>query len=169
MVRCSLDRWREKLGFPIPISPSLDSSWDGSVKTALAESPEAVGTVAEALMWLRLGRFDPAHVIVQDASHGIAAYVHGMLHRLEGDFWNANYWFRQTRDPKLEAWIQEFFRKRNGSRPLFEGFDPAKFTDACELWLGKSELGERLPAEVLQGMALLEWEAVWENALNSLF
>jgi hypothetical protein len=169
MVRCSLDRWREKLGFPIPTFPSLDSSWDGSVKTALAESPEAVGTVAEALMWLRLGRFDPAHVIVQDASHGIAAYVHGMLHRLEGDFWNANYWFRQTRDPKLEAWIQEFLRKQNVSTPWKGRFDPVEFTRACELWRGNRESVDRIPKEVLQELALREWEAVWENALNSLF
>lgn len=169
MVRRSLDCWPGTLGFPIPLSPILESSCDKSIEAVLVEVPQASDTIVEALMWLRLGRLDPAHLIVQEASQGIAAYVHGMLHRLEGDFWNANYWFRQTRDPELVAWIREFFRKRGVSIPWKDRFDPVEFTRACELWRGNRESVDRIPHEVLQDLALREWEAVWENALNSLF
>ena len=37
-----------------------------------------------------------AHEIVQDMEGMEAAYIHGIIHRREGDFWNANYWFRRA-------------------------------------------------------------------------
>ena len=38
-----------------------------------------------------------AHDLIQDLEGDpAAAYLHGLIHRREGDFWNANYWFRQA-------------------------------------------------------------------------
>lgn len=169
MISDSLVRWPKGLDLEFPITPVVDASMDDSVARELAESPGVSGTVVEALMWLRIGRFEPAHGIVQNATRGLEAYVHGMLHRMEGDYGNANYWFRQARDPAWRIRNREFFGSRSVSLPWPGGFDPEKFTHACESWHANGDTAGEWTEKDLRGIALLEWEAVWENALNSLF
>jgi hypothetical protein len=174
MVHGPLSSWPKSLDFAIPLFAVTNRSRDNLVEKALAEVPSATGTIVEALMWLRCGRLEPAHTIVQDAERGVAAYAHGMLHRMEGDFWNANYWFRRVRDPMLEIHIQKAFRDHSDpTKPwkhFFQngGFDPVRFTEACERWHGDRGTKKNATEAELQGIASIEWEAVWENALNSL-
>ena len=43
------------------------------------------------------GRWDDAHAIVQrDEADEHAAFVHGLLHEIEGDRANAAYWYRRA-------------------------------------------------------------------------
>jgi hypothetical protein len=168
MVDRSIALWPQGLTFEFPLSQVNDTSRDACVTEGLTREPRTSGTVVEALMWLRLGRFDPAHAIVQDASQGLPAYVHGMLHRLEGDSWNANYWFRQTRDASLHDHIVDFVHARNAWKPWEGEFDPSRLTQACELWHKDPGFCKGWSQEDLQYLAQIEWEAVWENALNSL-
>ncbi len=50
-----------------------------------------------AAAYLYADDLSAAHNKVYDmAKDEEAAYWHGMMHRREGDFYNANYWFRQT-------------------------------------------------------------------------
>jgi hypothetical protein len=58
-----------------------------------------------------------AHSIFQEDASALGAYWHGMMHRREGDFGNACYWF--GRAGKLPA------------LGLLPGFDPAAFTRRC--------------------------------------
>jgi hypothetical protein len=39
---------------------------------------------------------DPAHALFQEDHSDLGSYWHGMLHRREGDFDNARYWFRRA-------------------------------------------------------------------------
>ncbi len=50
----------------------------------------------QALWWLYVDDLDRSHVLCQDYSSGLGAYIHGVVHRREGDFWNSKYWFRKT-------------------------------------------------------------------------
>lgn len=43
-----------------------------------------------------LDAIDEAHRIFQDDSSDLGAYWHGIMHRREGDFDNARYWFRRA-------------------------------------------------------------------------
>jgi hypothetical protein len=52
-----------------------------------------------ALWWARKGDRDKAHRIVMDAGGADAAWVHAYLHRVEGDFGNAKYWYAQAHRP----------------------------------------------------------------------
>jgi len=42
------------------------------------------------------GEWDAAHQIVQQYEDGAAAWIHAVLHKLEGDLGNARYWYRRA-------------------------------------------------------------------------
>jgi hypothetical protein len=58
------------------------------------------GTVSErfrtAIQWIREGRWDEAHELVQSSSDPLACWIHAWLHRQEGDDGNAGYWYRRA-------------------------------------------------------------------------
>ncbi|MDF2962240.1 MAG: hypothetical protein K0S39_3975 [Paenibacillus sp.] len=39
---------------------------------------------------------DKSHELSQDIHHATGSYWHGIMHRMEGDYSNAKYWFRQV-------------------------------------------------------------------------
>jgi hypothetical protein len=49
-----------------------------------------------ALELLSEGRWQPAHEIVQKDESALAAWLHGIVHTLEGDLDNARYWYGKT-------------------------------------------------------------------------
>lgn len=51
-------------------------------------------------MWqAKAGNWDRAHELCQDAGSGDGAWVHGYLHRVEGDAGNARYWYQRAGKP----------------------------------------------------------------------
>lgn len=49
------------------------------------------------LALLEAGDWQAAHEIVQHESSPLAAWLHGIVHTLEGDLDNARYWYRRAR------------------------------------------------------------------------
>lgn len=49
--------------------------------------------LTRALDLLDAGNWQAAHEIVQKESSSLAAWLHGIVHTLEGDFDNARYWY----------------------------------------------------------------------------
>jgi Tfp pilus assembly protein PilF len=49
-----------------------------------------------ALDLLAAGDWQAAHTIVQGDSSSLAAWLHGIVHTLEGDLDNARYWYRKA-------------------------------------------------------------------------
>jgi len=118
----------------------------------------------EAALWIRIGEIDRSHRIVQDDSSSVATYMHGMIHRMEGDYWNANYWFNRVREKQLLESIEEsVFALREGTQgELPEGpFSPTEFTTRCEQASRRVSKSNR---EQLESIAFAEWQGVW-NAL----
>jgi hypothetical protein len=50
----------------------------------------------EVVELLAAGKWKPAHEIVQKDESSLAAWLHGIVHTLEGDLDNARYWYRKT-------------------------------------------------------------------------
>jgi hypothetical protein len=48
---------------------------------------------------LAAGDWQAAHLIVQDDASTLAAWMHGIVHTLEGDLDNARYWYRKAGRP----------------------------------------------------------------------
>ena len=49
--------------------------------------------LARAADLLAAGDWQAAHLIVQDDSSALAAWMHGIVHMIEGDESNARYWY----------------------------------------------------------------------------
>ena len=52
--------------------------------------------LSRALALLSAGQWQPAHEIVQKQSSPLAAWLHGIVHILEGDLKNAQGWYRRA-------------------------------------------------------------------------
>jgi hypothetical protein len=94
---------------------------------------------SRALLLLQAGDFEHSHRLVQEMAGKSAAYVHGMLHRVEGDYSNAKYWFSRAAD-----------------HPAFlhQSVDPIDLTDQVE-----QHASSALPEEVVKSLL---------NEVNSL-
>ena len=125
----------DKLVAPDPFLPNRDRV-RGSDDAALA-APHRISD-ARAFALVRGGLLyavddiHEAHKLFQDDSGDLAAYWHGMMHRREGDFDNARYWFRR-------AGKQPFFDKARAAAAPHSAdmarqstWDPYLFTGQCE-------------------------------------
>ena len=52
--------------------------------------------LARAVELLEAGSWQQAHEIVQGDESTLAAWLHGIVHTLEGDLDNARYWYRKA-------------------------------------------------------------------------
>ena len=52
---------------------------------------------ARAVAHLEKREWQAAHAIVQDDKSALAAWLHGIVHTLEGDLDNARYWYRRAK------------------------------------------------------------------------
>ncbi len=85
-----------------------------------------------SLLFLAAGGLSQAHRIVQEMSTTDAAYIHGVIHRVDDDFDNARYWFRGARVHPAAA---EMYRRAAAGSPNMAqspGWDPILVTDLLE-------------------------------------
>jgi hypothetical protein len=97
---------------------------------ARANGPEV--RCIRSLLFIAAGGVDQAHRIVQEISTSDAAYIHGIIHRIDDDFDNARYWFRRA---VMEPASAEMYRRAAAnsltiaSHPIW---DPILVTDMVE-------------------------------------
>ena len=60
------------------------------------EPPEGLSNALQALWYKARGNWDAAHTAAQDDEGRDGSWVHGYLHRKEGDEANAGYWYRRA-------------------------------------------------------------------------
>ena len=76
--------------------------------------PEATDSLARAVELLEAGDWQQAHKIVQQEKSTLAAWLHGIVHILEGDQKNAEGWYQRAERqfPGLGAAQQEIAAAR---------------------------------------------------------
>ncbi|HUM15694.1 MAG TPA: hypothetical protein VL086_08395 [Candidatus Nitrosotalea sp.] len=57
----------------------------------------ASDALARALDFLAAGEWQRAHEIVQEQKSPLGSWLHGIVHTLEGDLDNAQYWYRKAK------------------------------------------------------------------------
>ncbi|HZQ61040.1 MAG TPA: hypothetical protein VFC24_06810 [Casimicrobiaceae bacterium] len=55
--------------------------------------------IARAVRHLEQGEWEAAHALVQRESGALACWAHGIVHLVEGDLENAQYWYRRAHRP----------------------------------------------------------------------
>lgn len=52
------------------------------------------------------GDWHGAHNIVQKYNHNTANWLHAVLHKIEGDAWNSQYWYAKTSGKQYEDFAE---------------------------------------------------------------
>jgi hypothetical protein len=59
----------------------------------------ALSLEAQALWHCKKGEWEAAHNIAQDIHTPMGSWIHALLHVIEGDQWNGDYWFARAGKP----------------------------------------------------------------------
>lgn len=136
------------------------------VRVLLDKYTQLRGTATEAAIWLLAGELDRSHEVSQGLETAEGSYWHGIMHRREGDFWNAKYWFRKVGRHPVSEQLSQYLGSTE-SRRQFAGGDSlpiqelsdstkvcASLVDCCQ-WALSSQ-----PENVthLQRICWLEWQ-----------
>lgn len=119
-------------------------------------------------IWLLHDFLDESHAVSQEIETPSGSYWHGVMHRREGDFSNAKYWFRRVgRHPVFEAigpLVADLVGSQPGARPVVNRgeFDPAAMVDACQA-AARDATGEEFCRRVQQ----LEWEMLFDHCFRA--
>jgi hypothetical protein len=61
--------------------------------------PSDLSAEAQALWHAKAGNWEAAHNIAQEIHTPLGSWIHALLHVIEGDQWNGDYWFTNARKP----------------------------------------------------------------------
>ena len=64
------------------------------------QPPAELSPELRTLWFIKADQWEAAHNIAQDIHTPMGAWLHALLHLIEGDVGNAGYWFRQAGKPK---------------------------------------------------------------------
>lgn len=106
-----------------PINAGLvDLLQAGQIKQHLGNVAGQCDTAISGL-WLLAGDIDRSHDISQDLPSAEGSFLHGIMHRREGDFGNAKYWFRRVGSHRVLEQVAD------AAGDVYD--DPYDFIDRC--------------------------------------
>ncbi|MBL9114531.1 MAG: hypothetical protein JNJ83_05950 [Verrucomicrobiaceae bacterium] len=65
--------------------------------------PSGLSPEAQSLWHAKHGNWEAAHNIAQDIHTPLGSWIHALLHVIEGDQWNADYWFSRAGKPSRKS------------------------------------------------------------------
>jgi hypothetical protein len=168
---------RRGLGFGTPDRAVLGALEKLSVEKAFAHAQTEfgpsqpvdadMGACSVAAVWLVHDFLDESHAISQQVDTPSGSFWHGILHRREGDFANAKYWFRHVGRHE----VFEFLGQRAGELAAIRGdtaavekltpegvWDPYAFVDLCQSVVRDGSKHLDLCLDVQQ----VEWELLFD-------
>ena len=142
------------------------------------ESAFAAQTVVDSEMasaccsgvWLRHNYLDESHNISQRIKTPSGSFWHGIMHRREGDFSNAKYWFRNVGDhPVYESLAAEVGALSDNAVQVIEAiapggaWDPYAFVDLCE----EAVCGDGQHEPLCRAIQQREWELLFDDCYQA--
>ncbi len=124
------------------LCPKEPQSWDVLRKIREAEESAILGErtapnkgaaeMVRGALFYAIDALDPAHRIFQDEKGDLGSYWHGMMHRREGDFDNARYWFRRAGKLPFFPRLHRAAGEEWDLAARQPDWDPYLFTGECE-------------------------------------
>ena len=119
----------------------------------LFESPVTNLAMADGCLsglWLLHGFLHESHEISQSLKTPEGSFWHGIMHRIEADFWNSQYWYRQVGSHQvIDSMMDREVSYPNG------------FVDACQR---AHEAGGDVE---VANVAIVEWICLFEHCYNN--
>jgi len=115
-----------------------------AIERALTVPCFAANPAAAAALWLYADELDRSHTLSQSLHTATGSFLHGIMHRREGDFGNSQYWMAQARQ-----------------HPVWDdlpGYEPRAFIRAVE--------ARTADDAALVAVQRTEWNAVLAHALR---
>ena len=121
-------------------------------------------TSAHAGLLLLLGGWEDAHHVAQDVDNVEGSYWHGILHRIEPDASNANYWFRRVGQHPIFSKLHQAASQTLEQGPisgwvLKPAWDAARFIAWCEEARQEKSASKKTAALAIQQA---EWKLLFE-------
>ncbi len=119
--------------------------------------PEMFALVRGGLLYA-VDAIPEAHVVFQEAKGDHGSYWHGMVHRREGDFDNARYWFRRAGELPFFSELHRVASAHSAVMARQSNWDPYLFTGECE----QARFGETEGLDQLAALQLAEFEVLFD-------
>ncbi|WP_088105835.1 hypothetical protein [Halalkalibacter urbisdiaboli] len=113
----------------------------------------ALATKSALLLWN--DELDKSHTISQGLQQELGSYLHGLMHRREGDFSNAKYWYSFVGDHPMYETLYEKAASISEQVRSWAKWDPYQFIDAVEKVV-KRKVEETEEAEQLRRIQVIE-------------
>jgi hypothetical protein len=120
-----------------------------------------------AAIWLLHDYLDESHTISQSVASSSGSFWHGIMHRREGDFSNAKYWFRRAGEhPVFGALGPASHTLVQAAAPSDaaiqlagqQTWDPFLFVDVCQAVVQN----QNRPEQVCRQIQQREWELLFD-------
>jgi hypothetical protein len=153
-----------------PVAHARGELRELDVDSAFADAPLADRAMAEcciSAVWLLYDFLDESHTISQGIQNASGSFWHAIMHRREGDYSNAKYWFRQVGDHAVFPALQQAAEGLAGSAvsetalalARQDAWDPFRFVDLCQA----AVRGRSADEPVLRKLQQAEWELLFDH------
>lgn len=147
---------------------ALRSIREADEKTLTGGAVMADGTCARLVragLLYAYDAIDECHRIVQEIKSDEGSYWHGMVHRREGDFENARYWFRRT--GRLAAFPEMHARTAGVSALMARqaDWDPYALVGQCE----QARFGGDVDQKELVALQRIEFDVMFDQLWRGAF
>lgn len=146
--------------------PELEAATLDHLFAHTAVRDEEMARACISGLWLYHNFLDRSHTISQSIGSQTGSFWHGIMHRREGDFGNARYWFNRVGCHPAFASLYEQVHALLAEAPprlqqLVEekSWDPYLFIDMCAQADAESE-------PILRRVALCEWQVLFDYSYH---
>ncbi|MBX9788803.1 MAG: hypothetical protein K2Y37_07790 [Pirellulales bacterium] len=125
-------------------------------------------------LWLHADGLDESHAISQTIENATGSFWHGIMHRREGDFGNAKYWFRRVGQHPVFGSLgvgarelaKRFESQEGAAIARQSSWDAGRWIDLCQLAQESSHSGPTVQGADLVDFCLnvqvLEWGLLFD-------